>query len=245
MASFDLAKVRVAGSAEEVREVGVNPAKVYCCGPERPGVKQCPLYEACDRPEKDKVGFVRWMKGGQEVIPQGPSYANLEGAVREGPGPLNLGIRRTKILAPGRFRVVNATCACWEYPYQRKKHLSVNEGGEQQVAIINVIAIEGETINLPGSLPKLQEDGKTLIHEIQAEGIPTILAPFKRPRQNPDFAASKFAMGEVKREQERERQTNLKDFINLKSQVPDVPDETQPPADLDLGPARGGASSRG
>ena len=234
----------MAGSAEEVTEVGLNPKMVVTCGPDRPGVRACPLYEVCDRPQKDVGGFVKWTKDGQEIKPLGPSFQNLEGAVREGPGPLNLGIRRTKIIGGTKFRVVNATCACWEYPYQRAKHLAANEGGKKPVALIQVIAIEGETINLPGSKPVLQDDGK-IIHAVQKAGIPTVIAPFVRPRDSEDFAASTFATAEINREAKAERGTQLKDFVKIKPGALQDVDLEIGGTDTDAGPTRGGSSSRG
>lgn len=239
MATFDLAKVRVAGSAEEVREVGVDPKLVYTCGPDRPGVRRCPLAESCEFAQKELTGHVTWNKDGQQVQPLGPSYANLEGATREGPGPLNIGFSRTKIIGGTKFRTVNATCACWEYPYQKERFLAVNEGGKKPVALIKVIAIEGQPINLPGSLPVPQEDGK-IIHVLQKGGVKTVIKPFVRPNESDDFAASAATMAEINREEAASRGTSLREFVRL------APGEGGDASTAtNAGATRRGAASRG
>lgn len=235
---IDLAKVRVAGSAEEVREIGLNPAQVYTCGPERPGVRACPMYEKCSRPEKDRQGFVTWTKDGQSV------KSGTEGAAREGPGPLNLGIQRFKRTGVMSFKVINSTCACWEYPHQKRNWESANVGGEEPRAGCKIIAIEGQRIHLPGSLPVPQEDLK-IIHVRQPEGVDTLIKPIPRPRENPAFAQSAFAVAELTREAGRIQNSDLKDFVKLRK-------EPEPDEAFDLGTTKpvtgkpqGGASSRG
>lgn len=244
--SLDLSKVRVAGSAEEIQELGIKPKTVYVCGPERPGFRQCPLHEECELAQKNETGFVRWMKDAQEVKPKGPTFADLEGAERHGPGPMNIGVRRTKIIGGNNFRMVNTTMRCWEYPHQKRKQLKHNEPGEEPVALIQIIAIEGQTINLPGSKPVVQDDLK-IIHVIQPEGIPTVIAPFQRPRESPAFAASAAAVAEINREEMLRRKTTLKDFVKLTPTVPDDEpfDLTESSPAANPGAAKGGASSRG
>ena len=244
MAQIDLAKVRIAGSAEELAEVNVDPSRVYSCGPERPGVRGCPMFNresgACELPQRHQTGFVKWMKDGQQIVPDRPSCDNLEGAERQGPGPLNVCARKMRIRQDGTVsKVINVTMRCWEYPYQRKQWLMSNEPGERPTATISIIAIEGQKAAFPGSIPQVQPDGK-IIHRIQPRGIESIIRPLERPSESPAFAANVMATAEIERDEERERKRNLKDFMHLKQETPSAP---APRADAGTG--RGGASSRG
>jgi hypothetical protein len=101
-----------------------------------------------------------------------------------------------------------------------------------------VVAIEGQSINLPGSKPVVQEDLK-VIHVIQKGGIPTLIQPFVRPRDNPDFAASAFAVAELNREEALRQKSDLREFVKLTPEVASVSGVTNP------GPAKSGPSSRG
>src|SRR5262245_60264085 len=99
---LDLSKVKVVGSVEEARAAGLNVRHFYTCGPEvRPGILGCPMYERCDHPEKDEVGFVTWSKDGAPL----PKYE--PGAIRSGPGPLTCAVTKWRRTVGGQFSVVN------------------------------------------------------------------------------------------------------------------------------------------
>lgn len=236
--NIDLAKLKVAGSAEEVRDIGLNVERIYTCGPERLGVKGCPLYARCTRPEKDKVGYVTWTMDGQKVKP------GTDGAVREGPGPLNLGVQRWKRTGELTFKVINGTLACWEFQHQKANWQAVNTGAEEPRAGMKIVAIEGEKIHLNGSLPVVQEDNR-VIHVRQMEGIETLIKPMPRPSENPAFARSAFAIAELTREASRIQDGSLGDFVKLRPGGEDADLELDGPAVPVAGKSPGGASSRG
>lgn len=245
MAQIDLARIRVAGSAEEVQEIGLDPKRIYSCGPERPGVAGCPIYSTCQRPEKDKTGFVRWERAGATVaVPRVTDDA--EGLVRDGPGPLSLGLQMWRRQGETRFKVVTRTCKCWELPQIKANWQAINTGSEIRAGC-KVIAIEGQLINLAGSKPEVQEDAR-VIHVIQQGGIPTLIRPIQRPRENPAFAQSAMAIAEIEREKKQFDNADLKTFVKL------TPGEHSGGLELDddddaaaAGPnaTKGGASSRG
>jgi len=238
MAQIDLARVRVAGSAEEVRELGMDPRRIFTCGPERPGVAACPIYDKCQQAQKDEHGFVTWTAADGAVVKPG-----TEGATRAGPGPLNLGVQMWKRQSEHRFKVVTRTCACWEYPQIRANWQAINGmGGDEPRAGCKVIAIEGERILLAGSKPEVQEDQR-VIHVIQQGGISTVIKPFVRPRDNPAFAQSAMAMAELARESQKFQDSDLKSFVKL--QTGGEPDVDLEITGAESRPAKGGASSRG
>jgi hypothetical protein len=187
--------------------------------------------------QKDATGFVKWIKDGQEVAPA------TEGATRQGPGPLNVGITLWKRKGSGAVKLINRTSTCWEAPHAIANWAAANFGGQEPIAGAKITAIEGDKFHTPGSKPTPQEDGR-IIHVRQPEGVEIAIKPYPRPRQNPMFLADAFAVAEVQRDAHRMANAPLADYVRLAPQETKDAGKPEPPDSIGKG-TRGGASSRG
>lgn len=231
----DLSQVLVLGSAEEVRALGLDTRTIHTCQPKDPvqGIRGCPIFFECDRPEKGLGGFVTWTKDGEKVT------AGTDGAQREGPGPLNLGVQ--EITKRGNaVKVVNSVCQCWMLPHRKTNHESGN-AVRKNSRLLKVIGREGESIFLPGSVATTVE-GK-IVHEFVMEGIETKIKPIPRPASNPALARNAFAAAELRRVEERANNADIRDFIRVgggsEGDSPPTPTKPEP------GAGKRGAASRG
>lgn len=189
------------GGVDEARALGLKLKKVRTCSdPENPANgKACRHFDYCPHACKGQPGSVRWLdKDGK------PTSWDEEGAVRHGPGPIAVGARKYKPrFGTDDFIVVDTTFDCYDF-FQEAKQAEVNGGYAE------VIAIEGETIMVAGSIRKTipaADGGRPQVIE-EDQLLPLKIKPFTRPMQRKELRnrainAQKVADGSVDRRRAR------------------------------------------
>lgn len=177
------------GTLEELRASNLDPAQYACCHRQVKDadgnweIYGCPKFKDCRRPEKEGNGVPRIRKDAEGKPVGQPLTA----------GPFNLGLRYIKQTPTGK-KVVVFPDSCVGLALKREPY--------ESNGILDVVAVEGETIMTRGStFTDVTVPGEGLKRVVTDKtDLPYTIPFFPRPAENPTLAAEVFASGEVERE---------------------------------------------